>query len=239
MGKSHSYQPPPVVPPGFVELNYALHWCFLCLARLKDFSFLDLRELREISINEFMDEMRSNHIIMRHIRSQLYVGSVVSWSLNESKGITTVHSKFWITGKADAALDTGIIEGSYNPDFQGYILFKWPEFMISMVSSLQGYEIAEWAQDAGFGDAELASDVPALSPPYSRPGRRPEYDAEAFLIKAMRIVFYDGPPETQAELVRRTCAAYVAADHKGGEPSEDWAKRKIAKLWKGLDLGEE
>jgi hypothetical protein len=71
-----------------------------------------------------------------------------------------------------------------------------------------------------------------------RGGAPPKYDSEAFLIEAFRIVYESKPtPSTAAELRKRALDAYAEAGHMGGAPGEDWARRKIKRLWQQLGLG--
>jgi hypothetical protein len=71
----------------------------------------------------------------------------------------------------------------------------------------------------------------------SRLGRPPRYDADAFLIEAFRIVFENRlKPRTQAELMRLAIAAYAEKKLPGGRPKEDWAKKKVRKLCRELEI---
>jgi hypothetical protein len=65
-----------------------------------------------------------------------------------------------------------------------------------------------------------------------------KYDAEAFLTEAFRILYEGNPaPKTQADLRKRALNAYAEAGHTEGTPSEDWARKKIKRLWTALGLG--
>lgn len=67
-------------------------------------------------------------------------------------------------------------------------------------------------------------------------GRPPKYDDKLFLMEAMSIIYYEGPPATQAELCEKALNAYEAAGHRGDRPSDDWAKKEIRPLWRKLKL---
>jgi hypothetical protein len=72
------------------------------------------------------------------------------------------------------------------------------------------------------------------------PGGRPrQYDGEAFLIEAFRIIYEGALPRSQAELRRLALDAYNANSSIEAEknPSDDWAKLKIRRLWHRLELG--
>ena len=63
-------------------------------------------------------------------------------------------------------------------------------------------------------------------------------DSDAFLIEAFRSLYEaTSHPKTEAELRKRALDAYAEAGHPGGTPSEDWARDKIKRLWRHLELG--
>lgn len=61
------------------------------------------------------------------------------------------------------------------------------------------------------------------------PGRPTKFDIEAFMAEATKILLA-GKAASQAELMRQAVDAYAAADHRGGKPGPEWAKKKIATL---------
>ena len=75
----------------------------------------------------------------------------------------------------------------------------------------------------------------SISEPPQAGGRPSKYDWEAFLLEACRIVLDDGPPKTQAELIRRTLDWYQE-NIKGPAPDPEQCKPKIRQLWMHLRL---
>jgi hypothetical protein len=73
--------------------------------------------------------------------------------------------------------------------------------------------------------------------PFDTGGAPRRFDTEAFLIEAFRVVYETPPPKTEAELRRRALDAYAEAGHAGGTPSDDWARDKIIRFWRKLNLG--
>jgi len=75
--------------------------------------------------------------------------------------------------------------------------------------------------------------------PLNKGGRPKDHDGEAFLIEAFRIIYEGNPmPTRQAHLVELALEAYSAKRPAGEEPPGlTWAKDKVRKLWKALDLG--
>jgi len=58
------------------------------------------------------------------------------------------------------------------------------------------------------------------------------------LIEAFRILYEDTPhPKSEADLRKRALNAYAEAGYLGGTPSDDWARDKIKKLSRRLELG--
>jgi hypothetical protein len=189
------------------------------------------------------DMQSSRDMIFRYLRQTLLADMMFAYLLRNDGVIWRIPAHFWRGDSAIFAFELGRIDDP-TTSLVGRVFIYRSDFE----DSLNGREIQpRFDLPILPGDALAVNGSGYALPappnseiiPKSRPGRRPEYDGEAFLTEATRILYYEGRPETQAELRRRTCARYVAAGHKGGEPGEDWAKRRISKLWNSLDLGED
>jgi hypothetical protein len=70
-----------------------------------------------------------------------------------------------------------------------------------------------------------------------RPGREPKYDNDEFLIEIFRVIYEGRPfPKNKKDLVDRACRAYERARLKSGRPEYEWARKKVRKVWTGLQL---
>jgi hypothetical protein len=84
-------------------------------------------------------------------------------------------------------------------------------------------------------DGSAQSDV-SQDPVGERRGRKKEYDWPAIIMEAARIVFYDGVPRSQNELIDRVLTWYNNA--YGEMPSATSTKPHISKFWKHLRFDE-
>jgi hypothetical protein len=77
----------------------------------------------------------------------------------------------------------------------------------------------------------------AVSSQKGRAGRKPEYDWIAFVLEAARIVWVDGAPNSQNDLIGKVLVWYQ--QEFGKLPSESTAKIYISKLWKQYGVRDE
>jgi hypothetical protein len=156
------------------------------------------------------------------LRELLLNGALSAYLQDETGQLTEVRSEFWA--------EAPTIEVSEKQRFSG----KNVEYYLS------GKVIVPRAQIAAL--IKLASEVTSQQDSSGRAqnqgGAPPKYDTEVFLTEAFRILYESNPaPKTAADLRRRALNAYAEGGHPGGTPSEDWARPKIAKLWRRLRSG--
>lgn len=179
-------------------------------------------------------------VLSRGLKHPLFNGKIFAYVIGDDGIIWRVPSSMWGGRPGILALEQGRLDHP-ETSVSGRVLIHRSD----LDALLNGREIQprfDLPTPPSNINAGNYSGYALLAPPNSepnsksRPGARATYDIEAFLTEAARIVFYEGRPETQAELRRRTCAAYVRKGYKGGEPSDEWAKKKIRRFWKRLDL---
>src|SRR5215212_7223025 len=111
------------------------------------------------------------------------------------------------------------------------------EFISRLVAPGTSSTSAEFVAASG---SEAVAPANADKP---RGGAPPKHDAEAFLIEAFRLLYEGYVPKNAADLRRRALERYWESKQalengpQGLEPpSDEWAKRKIRKLWAILGL---
>lgn len=62
-------------------------------------------------------------------------------------------------------------------------------------------------------------------------GAPTKYDVDAFWRQVCRLIFHDGPPPKQGEMVRQLHGWFEESLGFGNGPDESWIRKKIAPLW--------
>jgi hypothetical protein len=160
----------------------------------------------------------------KRLQNNLFAGSLFAYALSDFGELTPVPERVW--GGT----------GSTNVRVSG--LLAWfndegtPECGRALVRSddLQLHLAGE--------PSKRRPGTSSITPvPRGRGGAPPKYDWEAFMLEAFRVVYVDGPPKTQAELIKKVSDWYQT--EIGDPPDAQTAKPRVRKLWVklGLDHG--
>jgi hypothetical protein len=93
--------------------------------------------------------------------------------------------------------------------------------------------------DSGDGNGANLQEVHAaraqerrISPPPTKPGRPQQYDHHELYAEIARIIYTDGLPETQAELIRKIQDLYQQKYES--EPGTSTLKHMVSQIWKAI-----
>lgn len=162
---------------------------------------------------------------------QTLSSGMLNATLTQTNGtLTTIPTSFWLSEQCEDVLrhDVATMVTLENGFAFGRVSID-PQDIDEVFRGVSGDDSSPKAAaiDHGGSSSPLNLEV--------GPGRPPKFDGEAFNTEAFKIILA-GPPTSQAELVKRTLDAYAAAGHRGGKPGPDWAKKRIAILWRNLGL---
>ena len=83
-----------------------------------------------------------------------------------------------------------------------------------------------------------AAPAPSASPPRepvkNQGGAPRQYDSDAFIIQACWLLYDGYQPKNQSDFRRKALEAFAAKTHQ--EPSDDWAKPRIRRIWNEFGL---
>jgi hypothetical protein len=172
---------------------------------------------REI-VSFHIDEVQT----VTRFRRQLISGGLTGFITGEDGQTMAIPAQYWATDRCHDVLkyDVSTLVRIGGAEVFGRVSFPREE-IDKLYANERAINSLSSAADA-IADAEIYQETSL--------GRRSKFDGEAFLIEAAKVL-HASNPTSQAELIRQTLEAYAMAGHRGGRPSQAWARKKIAALW--------
>ena len=165
-------------------------------------------------------------------RQILNAGHVSAVVLSKSGYTTPVPTHIWSGSEALKVLDLGRAQfaaGNSHETVEGLVLVPQAAFEAFLTS--QNGESKSEASDQPMPNAIAGQPVKEPQPPGSGGGGRPpKWDWDAFWVEICRIVYLDGVPSTQAEMVRKIQEWFV--QQVDAVPADSEIKKRVSKLFR-------
>ena len=240
----------PYVPQNYVSIHKVMDDVLLdCCWQIRDRLILetkevelskdDLKSFRDVLDNPLLiaERMNTAQWCWTSIRDTLIEGVIDAGVFTYAKEFKKIDRLFWISLEASEALASGQLKGSALFPYSGTIFISEIDF--DRTKKMYNNILQDRDSIAPDTKSSKTEDFTSQAMSPKRSGRPPIYDVEKFLLEAMFIIFNEGATKTQAELREKTRKLYAASGASGGEPSEEWAKKKISALWNKLQLRNE
>jgi len=184
-----------------------------------------VKEIRK----RFKERSRLSDQSFDRLRQIMFKGTLPTYLFADSGEILPFPSVRWGSDDADKARRLGgkVVEKSWQNRIGRVVIAKK-----ELENALAGRPAHEPTSGVGIEASSAAMETAEIR----NTGGKPNFDWNWVVMEAARIVYFDGPPKSQGDLIDRVLTQY--GNTFGDAPSVSSAKPHISKLWKHLTLDE-